>query len=581
MKKTNKNNNCFIKNSGEVSLLLIFSILLLACGESENNRTNSGSSTINNESNSENSTTNNGTSTSGGDIIKSSGILIPAGQFHSSVPNTVNPININSFVISKTPTTVEQFMACVEAGACSADHYKTYQANASEYCNYDRGEAWLNHPMNCVTQTGAQAYCVWAGGRLPTEDEWEYAATHNGTQALETTYPWGYDAPVLCTHASYYYVETSLSTHVCDGTTITYSYSDETLGTESVGTYSAGNSPLGLQDMAGNVWEWTSSIWNADSDKHMVKGGAWNYVDSGLRVSFRAIWDSNNGSDSNGFRCVADVENGNNSGNIGNENDNPNTPGNGTVNPGNSEIEFQGIMIPSGSFYSTFNDVIVNTNAFLIAKTETTVEQFKACVDAGACSSDNYDTTSTCNYNRDEAQLKARLNHPMNCVNWYGANEYCAWIGGRLPTGDEWQYAATHDGTRALETKYPWGNDAPEHCVHLSYIAYEDELLTCDGMTAIPYSLSDYLFDGIAVTAEVGTYPAGNSPLGLQDMSGSVAEWTKTLDWTNKYVLKGGAWIDGYYEGDTNWNLIVSDWDNRYLKSTDMDIGFRCIKDVK
>ena len=141
MKKTNKNNNCFIKNSGEVSLLLIFSILLLACGESENNRTNSGSSTINNESNSENSTTNNGTSTSGGDIIKSSGILIPAGQFHSSVPNTVNPININSFVISKTPTTVEQFMACVEAGACSADHYKTYQANASEYCNYDRGEA--------------------------------------------------------------------------------------------------------------------------------------------------------------------------------------------------------------------------------------------------------------------------------------------------------------------------------------------------------------------------------------------------------------------------------------------------------
>ena len=125
------------------------------------------------------------------DDITFSGVLVPSGKFNSSVSNTVNPVSINAFIIiAKTDTTVEQYKACVEAGACSKTNYKDYYEHSRTFCNYNRGAAWLDHPMNCVTLAGAQEYCAWkGGGRLPTEDEWQYAATHDGFQALEAMYP--------------------------------------------------------------------------------------------------------------------------------------------------------------------------------------------------------------------------------------------------------------------------------------------------------------------------------------------------------------------------------------------------------
>jgi len=78
---------------------------------------------------------------------------------------------------TRTEVTVAQYRACVEAGKCTAPKSKSYH----KYCNWgytDRD----NHPVNCVDWNQATAFCEWAGGRLPTEDEWYAEASNNGTR---------------------------------------------------------------------------------------------------------------------------------------------------------------------------------------------------------------------------------------------------------------------------------------------------------------------------------------------------------------------------------------------------------------
>ena len=158
--------------------------------------------------------------------------------------------------------------------------------------------------MNCIDWYGAKQYCEWIGGRLPTEEEWEYAATHDGTQHLNTKYAFG-DELKHCVNANYY---DSSKQSYCDGTKeIEGSY----VGTSSVGTYSpAGDSPLGLVDMTGNVWEWTRSLYTDKSTYYTLKGGSWDYYVSEdvdyLSVSYRGIDSPGSGLNGWGFRCAKD-----------------------------------------------------------------------------------------------------------------------------------------------------------------------------------------------------------------------------------------------------------------------------------
>lgn len=94
-----------------------------------------------------------------------------------------------------------------------------------------------DHPINCVDWCTAQAYCVWAGGRLPTEMEWEYAAR----SVTRRPYPWGATAPdrQLCWSGP-------------------MSPATDRFGTCPVGSFSSGATPEGLHDMLGNVSEWTA-----------------------------------------------------------------------------------------------------------------------------------------------------------------------------------------------------------------------------------------------------------------------------------------------------------------------------------
>lgn len=164
-------------------------------------------------------------------------------------------------------------------------------------------------PMVNVTGNEAEAYCRWAGGRLPTASEWEYAAR----AGQSTLFPWG-DSP---SHDYANYSPTSREEHA-----------DSVLGrvhdvwevAAPVGSFPANG--LGLHDLIGNVEEWTEEAFQpgarveasragehaaAPAQVRAVRGGSWR---SGspelLRISFRYGWDIESIRDSLGFRCVLD-----------------------------------------------------------------------------------------------------------------------------------------------------------------------------------------------------------------------------------------------------------------------------------
>ena len=140
----------------------------------------------------------------------------------------------------------------------------------------------------------------------------------------------------------------------------------------------------------------------------------------------------------------------------------------------------------------------VGIRKFEMSRTPVTVAQYKECFDAGKCSE-----PSGCNWGAPDS-----WDHPVNCVNWFQANEYVKYISGkpgfegaRLPSEAEWEYAARSGGKDNL---YPWGNEEPR----------PDKVV--------------YHYDG-PLTAPVCSKPAGNTEQGLCDMSGHVAQWLSDI----------------------------------------------------
>jgi len=148
-----------------------------------------------------------------------------------------------------------------------------------------------DHPVVQVSWRDALAFCQFHGLRLPSEEEWEYAARGDDNRR----YTWGDDAPSTGGHANF-------GTHACCGPDADDGY----LRTAPVGHYAEGISPFGAFDVAGNVWEWTATP-DGDTGRYIIKGGGWGNNLYCLRASYRHRNPPDIGLDMVGIRCAADL----------------------------------------------------------------------------------------------------------------------------------------------------------------------------------------------------------------------------------------------------------------------------------
>jgi formylglycine-generating enzyme required for sulfatase activity len=199
-------------------------------------------------------------------------------------------------------------------------------------------------------------------------------------------------------------------------------------------------------------------------------------------------------------------------------------------------------FVPKGKVTLGETHATSDVDAFCMDRTEVTTAAYAACVKSGKCT--KADTGGSCN-----AGVAGRENHPINCVNWNQAKAYCEAQGQRLPTEEEWEYAATGGDGRT----YPWGNDAPSD--QLCWNAEGNDLGKGNRRS----------------TCAVGSYPNGNSPFGLSDMSGNVWEWTSSAYNSSSRVFRGGCW---YFDVPSRvrsayrrWVIPAGQFDN---------LGFRC-----
>ncbi len=247
---------------------------------------------------------------SGSAVPPSEMVSIPSGRFEMGcrpAPGVeceedalpVHRVRLPGFSMARYEVTWDEYAACVEAGGCSAIKLSRCYVWSEEEGfvlgdSLDGRTVSAHRPVVCVTFGQARQFCEWHGRRVPTESEWERAARGGD----DRQYPWGDEAPT-CEHANM---------HGCD------------VGPREVGHASAGASPEGIHDLAGNVWEWTSDWYQEDAyhrvgsrgrregphygDVKVVRGGSFYEEGHDLRASYRYGLTPDFGYSTVGIRCA-------------------------------------------------------------------------------------------------------------------------------------------------------------------------------------------------------------------------------------------------------------------------------------
>ena len=208
-------------------------------------------------------------------------VLVPAGpskQGSTKGEEDERPertVVVKAFAIDRTEVTRARYAACVAARRCKAVPPAT---------DVDADPAL---PVTGVSWADAQAYCKFAGGRLPTEIEWEKAARGADGRA----YPWGDELD--CAHANWGNFD---GEGPCAG---------KNPGRPArVGSYPSGASVYGVLDLGGNVWEWVADKYDDDPGRRVVRGGSCCSYFVGPRAANRNAWAPEHRDADLGFRCA-------------------------------------------------------------------------------------------------------------------------------------------------------------------------------------------------------------------------------------------------------------------------------------
>jgi len=223
-------------------------------------------------------------------------LYVEAGDFIMGDVTEEHTVNLDAFWIDQTEVTNIMYSMCVNDGVCNLPDATDSNTRAIYYGNPE----FDKYPVIYVSWEDANNYCNWAGRRLPTEAEWEKAASWDNVRHKKHIYPWGNN--VDCSLANYWNPAGG-----CVG------------DTTEVGSYEGGNSSYGVYDMGGNVGEWVSSLYapypydkddgrerdsSSASDLRIVRGGAWYFPSNYMQTTYRSAPNYSLSNFSYGFRCA-------------------------------------------------------------------------------------------------------------------------------------------------------------------------------------------------------------------------------------------------------------------------------------